>query len=346
MSLIKEEQQKQIKDLFKKLEGNVKLVFFTQEMECPFCSQARELIQDVTSLSDGKITLEIYDFVADKDKVEMYKIDKIPAIVIEGQKDYGIRLFGIPAGYEFTSFMSSIMMVSKGDPGLTDETKEALSKLKEPVHIRVFTTLTCPYCPKAVEMSHKLAMGSDLITAEMIESTEFPTLVQKYNVMSVPRVIINDKVDFEGALPEKEFVENLMKLTEIGPETETEKQRIVAVIGASSDRNKFGNKAVRAYSTKGYKVYPVNPYEEIVEGLKSYRSILDIPEEIDCVTVYVPPKVGMTIIEDIAKKGVKELYFNPGAESDELVEKAQKLGLKPILACSILAIGLEPNDFN
>ena len=191
-------------------------MFFTQEMECPFCSQARELIQDVSSLSDGKIILEVYDFVADKDKVEKYRIDKIPAVVVESQKDYGIRFYGIPAGYEFTSLITSIVMVSKGISGLTDETKEALKKLKEPVNIQVFITLTCPYCPKAVEMSHRLAMESDLITAEMVESSEFPLLVQKYNVMSVPRVIINDKVDFEGALPEKDFVENLMKVMENG----------------------------------------------------------------------------------------------------------------------------------
>jgi glutaredoxin-like protein len=216
MSFIKEPQQKQLKELFNKLEGNVKLVFFTQEMECTFCSQTRELMQDITSLSDGKIALEVYDFVADKDKVAKYKIDKIPAVVVEGQKDYGIRFYGIPAGYEFTSLINSITMVSKGQSGLTDETKETLKKLKNPVNIQVFITLTCPYCPKAVEMSHRVAVESDLVTAEMIESSEFPILVQKHNVMSVPRVIINDKVDFEGSLPEKDFIDNLMKVMESG----------------------------------------------------------------------------------------------------------------------------------
>lgn len=119
-------------------------------------------------------------------------------------------------------------------------------------------------------------------------------------------------------------------------------EKTVAVIGASNDRSKYGNKAVRAYLRMGFKVYPVNPKEETVEGLKSYSSILDIPVEIDRATLYVPPKVGMKIIEEIAQKGVGELYFNPGAESDELVEKAHTLGLKPILACSILAVGLDP----
>ena len=212
MGLIKEAQQKQLKDIFDKLEGNVKLVYFTQEMECPFCKETRELLQDISSLSSNKISLEVYDFVADKDKVEKYKIDKIPATVVEGTKDYGIRLYGIPAGYEFTSLINSIVAVSNGKSVLTDETKEALKKLKDPVLIQVFITLTCPYCPKAVEMAHRLAMESDLITAEMVESSEFPILVQKHNVMSVPRIIINDKVDFEGAMPEKDFVENLMKV--------------------------------------------------------------------------------------------------------------------------------------
>lgn len=124
----------------------------------------------------------------------------------------------------------------------------------------------------------------------------------------------------------------------------TDEKKSVAVIGASSNHEKYGNKAVRAYLLKGYEVFPVNPNEKTIEGLKSYKSILDIEEEIDRVTLYVPPKVGLTIIEEIAKKGAKELYINPGAESDELIEKARKLGLNPILACSILAVGLNPDS--
>ena len=123
---------------------------------------------------------------------------------------------------------------------------------------------------------------------------------------------------------------------------EVDNQKSVAVIGASNDRAKYGNKAVRAYLRSGYKVYPVNPKGEAVEGLKAHKSILDIQAEIERATLYVPPKVGLKVIEEIAQKGVKELYVNPGAESDELVNKARKLGLNPILACSILAVGLDP----
>ncbi len=125
---------------------------------------------------------------------------------------------------------------------------------------------------------------------------------------------------------------------------EDNKQMTVAIIGASNNRKKYSNKALRAYLLSGYKVYPVNPKEEIVEGIKSYKSILDIEDNIDRVTLYVPPQVGIKLMDDIAKKGTKELYINPGAESDELVEKAKKLGLNPILACSILAIGMNPDS--
>lgn len=123
---------------------------------------------------------------------------------------------------------------------------------------------------------------------------------------------------------------------------DAEAERTVAVIGASNDRTKYGNKAVRAYLRNGFKVYPVNPKEETVEGLKAYGSILDIQGEVDRATLYVPPEVGLRIIEEIAQKGVKELYINPGAESDELLDRARMLNLKPILACSILAVGLDP----
>jgi len=121
-----------------------------------------------------------------------------------------------------------------------------------------------------------------------------------------------------------------------------EKQKTVAIIGASSNHKKYGYKAMKAYSIIGYKIYPINPNEDEIDGVKVYKSILDVPDEIDRATMYVPPKAGLKIIEDIAKKGVKELYFNPGSESDELIEKAKELGLNPILACSILAVGVDP----
>jgi predicted CoA-binding protein len=119
----------------------------------------------------------------------------------------------------------------------------------------------------------------------------------------------------------------------------------VAVIGASNNREKFSNKAVRAYIKQGYSVYPVNPKEDSIEGLSVFATILDIPDELDRITVYLPPKLTLSVLNDIAKKGTTELFLNPGSETEEVIEKAKSLGLEPILACSILDIGETPKDY-
>jgi predicted CoA-binding protein len=116
----------------------------------------------------------------------------------------------------------------------------------------------------------------------------------------------------------------------------------VAVIGASTARHKYGNRAVRAYLRQGWTVYPVNPNEPAVEGLATFPTILDIPDPVDRASLYVPAEIGETLLEGIRKKGVKELFVNPGAESDKLLAKAERLGLEPIQACSIVDIGERP----
>ena len=121
--------------------------------------------------------------------------------------------------------------------------------------------------------------------------------------------------------------------------------RTVAVVGASSNRNKFGNKAFRAFRQKGYTVIPVNPNETEVEGTKTVASVLDIAGDLDMVTVYVPPAVGVRIVEDVAKKGVRELWLNPGADDDAVIARARALGLDPIIACSIVGIGENPDKY-
>jgi uncharacterized protein len=116
----------------------------------------------------------------------------------------------------------------------------------------------------------------------------------------------------------------------------------VAVIGASRERAKYGNRAVRAYLRQGWTVYPVNPTEKDVEGLPTFAAITDIPGEVDRATLYVPPAIGLGLMAGIKAKGVKELFLNPGAESDEVVAEAERLGMEPILACSIIDIGERP----
>jgi predicted CoA-binding protein len=118
--------------------------------------------------------------------------------------------------------------------------------------------------------------------------------------------------------------------------------KVVAVIGASNDRRKFGNRAVRAFQQQGYTVVPINPHDAEVEGLKAYASVLDVPGTIDMASFYVPPDVGEVIIGDVAQKGIAEVWLNPGAESDELIARAKALHIEPIVACSIVAIGQNP----
>ena len=119
----------------------------------------------------------------------------------------------------------------------------------------------------------------------------------------------------------------------------------VAVIGASADRRKFGNKAVRAHLQQGYDVYPVNPKVDEIEGLKAYPSLAAVPvEHLNRISVYLPPSVGLSLLDDIARKGADEVWFNPGSESPEIVRRAGELGINVITACSIVNVGLSPSD--
>jgi predicted CoA-binding protein len=120
---------------------------------------------------------------------------------------------------------------------------------------------------------------------------------------------------------------------------------VVAVIGASNDRRKFGNKALRAFRTQGYTVVPVNPHESVVEGERAYRSVLEYPGPIDEATFYVPAAAGLTAMEDVARKGIKTVWLNPGADAPEVAARARALGLTPTIACSILGIGESPSRY-
>lgn len=126
----------------------------------------------------------------------------------------------------------------------------------------------------------------------------------------------------------------------------SEQRTSVAIIGASADRSKYGNKSVRAHMKAGFDVYPINPRCDTVEGLKCYPSIADVPlARLNSVSMYVPPTVGITLLPAIAAKGCDELWLNPGSESDALILEAQRLGLNPIIACSIIGVGETPMSF-
>jgi glutaredoxin-like protein len=213
MPLIGEKDRKVLRQEFAQMTEPVRLIVFTQDRECQYCKETRQIAQELTELSD-KLSLEVYDFVADKEQVANFRIDKIPAIaVVRGgaqPKDYGIRFYGIPSGYEFGTLVEDILMVSAGQSGLTEQTKKAIASIRKPAHLQVFVTPTCPYCPQAVRLAHQLALESDLITADMVEAIEFPHLANKYDVMGVPRTVINDARHIEGAAPEAMVVQELL----------------------------------------------------------------------------------------------------------------------------------------
>jgi glutaredoxin-like protein len=195
-------------EAFKNLNQKVILKFFSQEVECRFCKETRELLEELAAMSD-KLKLEMYDFIADAAKAGDLGIKRIPAIAIGGEKDYGIRFYGIPSGYEFASLVEVIKMVSGGESRLSSESKVFLDGLTQNVHLQVFVTPTCPYCPPAVMLAHQLAFYCPRVKADMIEATEFPQLAQKYNVYGVPRTVINEDAFIEGAVPEKQLIEKI-----------------------------------------------------------------------------------------------------------------------------------------
>jgi glutaredoxin-like protein len=218
MSLLDNDTRNQITEMFESLQKPVKMVVFTQEFECQYCKETREIAEELAALSD-KISLEVYDFVADKALADQYGVDKIPATLIldggEAGKDFGIRYYGIPSGYEFSSLIHAVLMVSGGDPQLSAEMMAWLADLKTPVHLQVFVTPTCPYCPPAVLLAHKLALASDMVQADMVEATEFPHLSNKYQVMGVPRTVINETIFQEGAVPEMMLLDKLKEAVSV-----------------------------------------------------------------------------------------------------------------------------------
>lgn len=210
MGFLQEKDKEHIRNMFKDLSGEVKLILFTQEIECQYCRETRQILQEVSELSD-KIKIQVHNFVTDKEIADKYTIDKIPATVIEGTKDYGIRYYGIPSGYEFSSLLEDILDVSRGDSGLSDQSKALLKEITAPLRLQVFVTPTCPYCPRAVRLAHKMAIENNNITGDMVEATEFPHLSMKYNVRGVPRTMIGEEIPIEGAIPENEFVKRVVE---------------------------------------------------------------------------------------------------------------------------------------
>lgn len=231
--LIGEKDRTAIREMFQELVNPVRLVVFTEgsvqlpgREKCMYCEQTVQLAEELTEISD-QVSVEVVNFDTEKEKVDEYGITRIPAVAVVGEKDYGVRYYGIPAGYEFSALLEDIIDVSKGTTDLSQDTLEKLARIDEPVHIQVFVTPTCPYCPPAVRFAHKLAIHSDHVKADMVEAQEFPDLARRYGVYGVPRTVINEDTHMEGALPEEYAMLYVLKAA--GKLTEDEAEQLSAV---------------------------------------------------------------------------------------------------------------------
>ncbi len=219
MSLFNEQDLKAIREMLApSLKRPVQLVLFISDQNCAYCEPTRELLEALSMLHDS-LSLTVYDLQIDTGQSVALGVDKAPGIVVlggaEGQ-DYGIRFYGIPSGYEFASLLEAIRIVGSDEVELQTATRQFLEGLTAPLHLQVFVTPSCPYCPRAVVLAHRLAYASPHVTADAVEVTEFPDLGDRYHVMGVPRTVIDEVVHVEGAVPEGMLLAKLIAAQQEG----------------------------------------------------------------------------------------------------------------------------------
>ena len=213
MSLFNEQDATAIRErLAASLRRPVQLALFVSEQDCVYCEPTRELLETLSTLHEA-LSLTVYDLELDAERAAALGIDKAPGIVVLGgteSQDYGIRFYGIPSGYEFASLLEAIRMVGSDEVELQAATRQFLAGSTAPLHLQVFVTPSCPYCPRAVALAHRLTYASPYVTADAVEVTEFPDLGDRYHVMGVPRTVIDEVVPVEGAVPEGTLLAKLI----------------------------------------------------------------------------------------------------------------------------------------
>ncbi|HVZ19551.1 MAG TPA: thioredoxin family protein [Vicinamibacterales bacterium] len=211
MSLISASDQQRLRETFNDMQRPVRLLFFTQTLGCETCLQTRQILDELPQLSE-KIAIEEVNFILDPDKARQYGVDRVPAVAIVGQdekgeeRDSNIRFLGAPAGYEFMSLIQAVLLVGGRPSALSEDSLKQIAAVSTPTTVHVFTTPTCPHCPRAVAVAHEMAFANPNITAYAVEATEFPDLARKYQVTGVPKTVVNDSVEILGALPPDAFV--------------------------------------------------------------------------------------------------------------------------------------------
>lgn len=215
--LLNDEIVGQLKSAFAQMKEPVQIIFFGSDAGCEYCGDTHQLLEEVTAI-DSRISLSVYDLSADAEVAQKFNIERAPGIVIAGKDgdqvlDFGIQYSGVPSGHEFSTLINDILLVSGRDSGLSAQVRDTLKKLEKPLHMQVFVTPTCPYCPQAVILAHKMAMENPgMIRAEGVEATEFPDLANQFGVSGVPQTTINAGAGtVVGAVPENQLLSEIMR---------------------------------------------------------------------------------------------------------------------------------------
>jgi glutaredoxin-like protein len=217
MALISAADQQHLRESFAAMTRPVRLLFFTQTLDCQTCLQTRQILDELPLLSD-RIVVEEVNLILEPDRASQYGIDRAPAVVLLGEDEQGemrdsrIRFLGAPGGYEFISLVEAVLLVGGRPSSLSAENLARVAAVEQPLTIRVFTTPTCPHCPRAVTLAHEMAFAGPNVTAIAVEATEFPDLARRYMVTGVPKTVVNETVEILGALPQDDFVQQALTL--------------------------------------------------------------------------------------------------------------------------------------
>ena len=212
MPLLSEQDRQTVQRHLADIAQPVTLLFFTQTIGAPESALvARQILDEVAALS-AHITVEEVNFVLEKDRAAQHGITDIPAVVLlRNGEDTRIRFLGAPSGYEFMSLVEALVLAGTGDSGLSAESRRLIAEqVHEPLEVLVFVTPTCPHCPRAVTLAHRMAIESTYIRGVCVEATEFTDLSRQYRVTGVPKTVVNGTIEILGALPEDAFVQQVV----------------------------------------------------------------------------------------------------------------------------------------
>ena len=213
MSLLSERDRQTVQSHLAGLTHDVTLLFFTQTIGAPETALiARQVVDEVAGLSD-RVSVEEVNLILDRERSAQFGIDRVPGIVLlRDGGDTRMRFLGAPAGYEFSSLIEAIILAGSDDSGLSDDSKQVIAeKATAPMDIKVFVTPTCPHCPRAVTLAHRMAVESPNISATCVEASEFHDLSRQYRVTGVPKTVSSAGAEILGALPEDQFVRGVFE---------------------------------------------------------------------------------------------------------------------------------------